>query len=342
MSRPRIRSLKPESLQHPKVGKLSDRAFRLWVGLITQADDEGRLRWRPDQFSRIIVFGYHEKVTATMVSETLLEIVVADLAYHYVVDDKEYVELHDWKEHQKVDRPVPSILPVRPHESSRALASPRADLDLDLDLGSGSGSERNGSNNLAPKNGAAEPLQATHGGLLLEDAVAVEAGAVEVPTGSARPAGHVHVADAAPAAPDPAAPGAPASISTAPAPARPGHPAVALYCEAWKVKYGHNPDISGKDAPTLVRLSKKQGIEEYSLRLERYLRDDDPFLVKLSHPAAQFESRWNALGVNGNGHARRGDAAPVAPLSGLGPHGEATMRNGLKWIQQTSGGGAGS
>jgi len=137
VSRPRIRSLKPEGLQHPKVGKLSDRAFRLWVGLITQADDEGRLRWRPDQFSRIIVFGYHEKVTATLVSETLLEIVVADLAYHYVVDDKEYVELHDWKEHQKVDRPVASILPARVHESSRVLASPRVDLDLDL----GSGSE---------------------------------------------------------------------------------------------------------------------------------------------------------------------------------------------------------
>jgi hypothetical protein len=90
--------------------------------------------------------------------------------------------------------------------------------------------------------------------------------------------------------------------------ARPGHPAVALFCEAWKVKYGQNPDLSGKDARTLVRLSKKQGLDEYGCRLERYLRDDDPFLVKLAHPPAQFENRWNSLGLNGNGAPR-----PAAP-----------------------------
>ena len=86
------------------------------------------------------------------------------------------------------------------------------------------------------------------------------------------------------------------------------HSFVAAYCDAWKVKYGHSPDIAGKDAPTLVRLSKKQGIEEYCHRLERYLRDDDPFLVKLAHLPAQFEGRWNALAVNGNGAPR-----PAAP-----------------------------
>src|SRR6266478_4836569 len=62
VSRPRIRSLKPEALQHRKVGRLSDRSFRLWLGLITQADDEGRMIWDPAQF-RLLVFGYQEITT---------------------------------------------------------------------------------------------------------------------------------------------------------------------------------------------------------------------------------------------------------------------------------------
>jgi hypothetical protein len=82
-----------------------------------------------------------------------------------------------------------------------------------------------------------------------------------------------------------------------PLPASPGHPAIALYCDHWKARYGKNPDISPKDAGILARLAKKADLEEYGRRLERYLRDGEPFLVKQAHPPAQFESRWNALGV---------------------------------------------
>jgi hypothetical protein len=64
--------------------------------------------------------------------------------------------------------------------------------------------------------------------------------------------------------------------------------------------------------------------------LVRYLMNADPFLVKLKHPATQFESRWNALG------------GEQSPFFGLGKHGEATMQAGREWIRQTSGAGAGS
>jgi hypothetical protein len=145
--------------------------------------------------------------------------------------------------------------------------------------------------NPAPEGGAAEQAPQAQGLLL------VEAEAVKEPHGPARPAGSpIHAA---------AGNGHDPAVA---APARPGHTAVALFCEAWKVKYGQNPDISGKDAPTLVRLSKKQGLEEYGRRLERYLRDADPFLVKLAHPPAQFENRWNSLGLNGHGPRPAGQA----------------------------------
>jgi hypothetical protein len=148
VSRPRIRSIKPEGLQHPKIGMLSDRALRLWFCLVTQVDDEGRLRWRAEHF-RFLGFGYQVNTTVEMVSEAMVEIVNQKLAYLYEVNEGEYIELHDWRDHQKIDHFVASTLPGRPardlappRETARDLAPPRGDLDL------GSGSDLN--LNLAP------------------------------------------------------------------------------------------------------------------------------------------------------------------------------------------------
>ena len=47
MSRPRIRTLKPELWQDEKIGNLSRDARLLFIGLVTMADDEGRLRALP-------------------------------------------------------------------------------------------------------------------------------------------------------------------------------------------------------------------------------------------------------------------------------------------------------
>lgn len=43
----RIRTVKPEIHQDEAVGELTDSAFRLFIGLITQADDLGRLKGDP-------------------------------------------------------------------------------------------------------------------------------------------------------------------------------------------------------------------------------------------------------------------------------------------------------
>jgi hypothetical protein len=110
VSRPRIRSLKPEALQHRKVGRLSNAAFRLWVGLITQADDEGRVIWDPAQF-RLLVFGYQE-ITTGDVTAALSEITAFGLARLYNVNGTEYVDLPSWAEHQKINKPSESTLPA--------------------------------------------------------------------------------------------------------------------------------------------------------------------------------------------------------------------------------------
>src|SRR4029453_19194237 len=107
---PRIRTLKPEALQHRKVGRLSDAAFRLWVGLVTQADDEGRLAFDAHQF-RVLVWGYHLDRTSHDVDNALEEISKLGLCRIYAVGDSLYVDLPSWRDHQKIDRPRPSILP---------------------------------------------------------------------------------------------------------------------------------------------------------------------------------------------------------------------------------------
>lgn len=117
---PRIRSLKPEALQHRKVGPLSDRAFRLWVGMITQADDEGRLV-ADVSWLRVVVLGYHPQVTDGDVEAALAEVVSAGLVRLYAVDGTRYGAFPSWRDHQRIDRPRPSMLPP-----SEASSSPRA------------------------------------------------------------------------------------------------------------------------------------------------------------------------------------------------------------------------
>jgi hypothetical protein len=174
----------------------------------------------------------------------------------------------------------------------------------------------------APNGGAAIQAQASQV-LLLEGAGAVEAVVLEAPrVPRPRPARGTHAASA----PGSAVPLSSAAAQGAPtsAPARAGQQAVAIFCEAWTVKYGHSYDILGKDAKALSRIFKKHGFEEYGVRLERYLMNADPFLVKLKHPATQFEFRWNALG------------GEQSPLSGFSRVGQKTMEAGRVWLEQTS------
>lgn len=107
---PRIRSLKPEAPQHRRVGRLSDRGFRLWIGGITRADDEGRFLVDLGEL-RLLIFGYQEATTTADVGGALNEIASFGLLLLYVADAMLLAEFPSWKDHQKIDRPRPSKLP---------------------------------------------------------------------------------------------------------------------------------------------------------------------------------------------------------------------------------------
>jgi uncharacterized phage protein (TIGR02220 family) len=112
---PRIRTLKPEHRQHRKVGPLDHVTYRLWVGMILEADDEGRFVYDPDAL-RVLIFGYHPRVSRAIVdaSASLLESV--GLIRRYLANGQTYACFPSWRDHQRLDHPTPSKLP-EPNDS---------------------------------------------------------------------------------------------------------------------------------------------------------------------------------------------------------------------------------
>jgi hypothetical protein len=129
---PRIRTLKPEHRQHRKIGPLSDRAYRLWVSMILEADDHGRLVCDADQL-RALTWPYHPKVNAANVEDAILELARLKLVRLYIYNDVRYADFPSWSDHQRIQHPSIERLPcyqedtaanINPPESSESLLNP--------------------------------------------------------------------------------------------------------------------------------------------------------------------------------------------------------------------------
>lgn len=107
---PRIRTLKPELWLSPQVMNLTHGARLLFLGLITQADDEGRGCADPRRLKAAIFGG--DDCTSSSVRAWLEEIVAQRLAVTYDGGDHgELYEIPTWSEHQSIDRPRKSRYP---------------------------------------------------------------------------------------------------------------------------------------------------------------------------------------------------------------------------------------
>jgi hypothetical protein len=153
---PRIRTLKPEIHQDEAVGELTDSAFRLFIGLITQADDAGRLKGDP----RLIgaqVWPYQPK-TVEEVDAWLEELFAAKLIQRYEVADKPYISLPSWSEHQRVDNAGKSRIPEPNTGDGKVSPRDPADGGGSL-LDQGSGSKEQGAGEPAANAASAAPFQ---------------------------------------------------------------------------------------------------------------------------------------------------------------------------------------
>ena len=121
MSRPRIRTLKPECWQDEAIGKLGPWERLLFVGLITMADDEGRLRALPSAIAGH-VFPYDD-VPPAKVKKWLRAIEAVDLVVLYDHDGVRYAAITGWSTHQKINRKVDSRLPAPSSQTPEALTT---------------------------------------------------------------------------------------------------------------------------------------------------------------------------------------------------------------------------
>jgi hypothetical protein len=75
---------------------------------------------------------------------------------------------------------------------------------------------------------------------------------------------------------------------------------VAAYCERFKVRWGDNPQIVGKDAGIVKRLSKDIPLEKFETYLDAFFEMPDAWLIKIKHPLSAFETKLNEIGVYAN------------------------------------------
>jgi hypothetical protein len=166
---PRIRSIKHDIWDDDDVCEVSRPARLLYIGLITQADDDGRLsgsaKWIDSQ-----VFPYDDDTDLAEIRECLTELARVGLITAYKAERKPYIQIRNWKKHQSIDKRwyKESKLPPPPDEDSprpprgRDEDSPQPDPDRDeastpeWSGEDGSGVDRSGD---APAGGraAAEP-----------------------------------------------------------------------------------------------------------------------------------------------------------------------------------------
>lgn len=114
---PRRRMIDPSIWSDSLVGSLSDPARILFIALISNADDEGRLE--ADALSlRRTAFGFRD-VSVSDVEGWLSEIAskLRSVAV-YDRDGRRYVELQNWLCYQTINRPTPSRIPAFRSEGS--------------------------------------------------------------------------------------------------------------------------------------------------------------------------------------------------------------------------------
>lgn len=152
----RIRTVKPELHSDESTATLADAQFRLFVGLYSLADDEGRFRASPAYIAGALFWGAQRPLES--VASDLAELQRRKLIVRYSANGGDYGAIVGWRDqeaitYQQINKFRASKLPAP--DGSAPVAVPEDDgsptggngMDLDLDLegkGSGSGSGGDG------------------------------------------------------------------------------------------------------------------------------------------------------------------------------------------------------
>jgi len=106
----RKRMIDPGIWQSQDFGRLSELAKLLFIGLFTQADDEGRGIGNP-VYLKSSIFPYKESLRSADVEKALSEISSNMSVFFYSCNGNQYYQLTNWDKWQKIDKPSQSKIP---------------------------------------------------------------------------------------------------------------------------------------------------------------------------------------------------------------------------------------
>ena len=136
----RIRSIKPEFPQSESMGNVSRDARLLFVELWTICDDEGRTRGNSRMLASLL-FPYDDDAPE-LIDGWIGELERESCIIRYKVNGSTYIQVCNWLNHQKIDKPSRSKIPSF-DESSRILANPRLRIkDQGVDQGEDQGMDQ--------------------------------------------------------------------------------------------------------------------------------------------------------------------------------------------------------
>lgn len=106
----RIRTIKPSFFESEDVAVLPLRARLLWIGLWTHCDDAGRTKDNA-RLVKARVWPLDPDVGLKDIEEDLEVLAEKGRIVRYEVDGQRYLQVTNWREHQKIQKPSPSKIP---------------------------------------------------------------------------------------------------------------------------------------------------------------------------------------------------------------------------------------
>ena len=104
----RKRMIDPAIWNSEDFSELSEFAQLVWIGLFSQADDQGRGKAKP-AYLKSILFPYSEDVKLVKKVDSALNEIAKNMSVvFYQIDNNEYYQLENWAKWQKVDKPQAS------------------------------------------------------------------------------------------------------------------------------------------------------------------------------------------------------------------------------------------
>lgn len=113
----RKRMIDPSIWSDEKLGLLSPLHRLLFIGLFSNADDEGRLPGHPN-YIKSLIFPYDNDITPQNVEAMLNDLNRKGFILTYMVNGQRYIQVVNFLKYQKINRPTPSKIPPPPVETT--------------------------------------------------------------------------------------------------------------------------------------------------------------------------------------------------------------------------------